>query len=147
VLIRFSVKMGIPTTFAALGCLGLTTFSVANDIAKYFAIIAAAFVVTYPQLGALNIMRLHSPTSSILSAVIFKALIIIALIPLALKGVKYRAEPADRLLSRNLLIYGVGEVIAPFIGIKLIDLVLSPFMGYQSRQASGASRQRSDAVS
>ena len=106
----------------------LTTFSVANDIAKYFAIIPAAFVVTYPQLGALNVMRLHSPTSAILSAVIFNALIIIALIPLALKGVKYRAEPADHLLSRNLLIYGVGGVIAPFIGIKLIDLVLSPFM-------------------
>jgi potassium-transporting ATPase ATP-binding subunit len=106
----------------------LTTFSVANDIAKYFAIIPAAFVVTYPQLGALNVMRLHSPTSAILSAVIFNALIIIALIPLALKGVMYRAEPADRLLSRNLLIYGIGGVIAPFIGIKLIDLVLSPFM-------------------
>jgi K+-transporting ATPase ATPase B chain len=105
----------------------LTTFSVANDIAKYFAIIPAAFVVTYPQLGALNIMHLHSPTSAILSAVIFNALIIIALIPLALKGVKYRAEPADRLLSRSLLIYGVGGVIAPFIGIKLIDLVLSAF--------------------
>jgi K+-transporting ATPase ATPase B chain len=106
----------------------LTTFSVANDIAKYFAIIPAAFVVTYPQLGALNIMRLHSPASAILAAVIFNALIIIALIPLALKGVKYRAEPADRLLSRNLLIYGVGGVIAPFIGIKLIDLVLAPFL-------------------
>jgi potassium-transporting ATPase ATP-binding subunit len=103
----------------------LTTFSVANDIAKYFAIIPAAFIVTYPQLGALNIMHLHSPTSAILSAVIFNALIIIALIPLALKGVRYRAESADRLLSRNLLIYGVGGVIAPFIGIKLIDMVLS----------------------
>ena len=106
----------------------LTTFSVANDVAKYFAIIPAAFVVTYPQLEALNIMRLHSPTSAILSAVIFNALIIVALIPLALKGVKYRAEPAERLLSRNLLIYGAGGVIAPFIGIKLIDIVLSPFL-------------------
>jgi K+-transporting ATPase ATPase B chain len=106
----------------------LTTFSVANDIAKYFAIIPAAFAVTYPALGALNIMRLHSSTSAILSAVVFNALIIVALIPLALKGVKYRAEPADRLLSRSLLIYGVGGVIAPFIGIKLIDLILSPFM-------------------
>ncbi|HEY7184536.1 MAG TPA: potassium-transporting ATPase subunit KdpB [Blastocatellia bacterium] len=106
----------------------LTTFSVANDIAKYFAIIPAAFIGTYPQLGALNIMRLHSPTSAILSAVIFNALIIIALIPLALKGVKYRAESADRLLSRNLLIYGVGGVIAPFIGIKLIDLVMALFL-------------------
>jgi K+-transporting ATPase ATPase B chain len=106
----------------------LTTFSVANDIAKYFAIIPAAFVVTYPQLGALNVMGLHSPLSAVLSAVIFNALIIIALIPLALRGVKYRAEPAERLLSRNLLIYGVGGVIAPFIGIKLIDLVLTPFI-------------------
>jgi K+-transporting ATPase ATPase B chain len=106
----------------------LTTFSVANDIAKYFAIIPAAFVVTYPELGAMNVMGLHSPTSAILSAVIFNALIIIALIPLALKGVKYRAEAAHRLLSRNLLIYGVGGVIAPFMGIKLIDLVLSPFL-------------------
>jgi K+-transporting ATPase ATPase B chain len=106
----------------------LTTFSVANDIAKYFAIIPAAFVVTYPALGALNIMRLHSPTSAILSAVIFNALIIVALIPLALKGVKYRAEAAHRLLWRNLVIYGIGGVIAPFIGIKLIDLVLSAFL-------------------
>lgn len=106
----------------------LTTFSVANDIAKYFAIIPAAFVATYPQLAALNVMHLHSPTSAILSAVIFNALIIIALIPLALKGIKYRAESADRLLSRNLLVYGVGGVIAPFIGIKLIDLMLMPFM-------------------
>jgi K+-transporting ATPase ATPase B chain len=106
----------------------LTTFSVANDIAKYFAIIPAAFITIYPQLGALNIMRLHSPTSAILSAVIFNALIIIALIPLALKGIKYRAESADRLLSRNLLIYGVGGVIAPFIGIKVIDVVLASFL-------------------
>jgi K+-transporting ATPase ATPase B chain len=106
----------------------LTTFSVANDIAKYFAIIPAAFVGTYPALDALNIMRLHSPMSAILSAVIFNALIIVALIPLALKGVKYRAEAAHRLLSRNLVIYGIGGVIAPFIGIKLIDLVLSAFM-------------------
>jgi potassium-transporting ATPase ATP-binding subunit len=103
----------------------LTTFSVANDLAKYFAIIPAAFVSTWPALGALNIMRLHSPQTAILSAVIFNALIIIALIPLALKGVRYRAEPAQRLLSRNLLIYGVGGVIAPFIGIKLIDIVIT----------------------
>jgi potassium-transporting ATPase ATP-binding subunit len=106
----------------------LTTFSVANDIAKYVAIVPAALFVTYPQLGALNIMRLHSPTSAILSAVFFNALIIIALIPLALNGVKYRAKPGDRRLARNLLIYGGSGVIAPFIGIKLIDLVLSPFM-------------------
>jgi K+-transporting ATPase ATPase B chain len=105
----------------------LTTFSVANDLAKYFAIIPAAFVATYPALGALNVMGLHSPTSAILSAVIFNALIIVVLIPLALKGVKYRAEPAQKLLVRNLLIYGLGGVVAPFIGIKLIDIVLTPF--------------------
>jgi K+-transporting ATPase ATPase B chain len=105
----------------------LTTFSVANDLAKYFAIIPAAFVATYPPLAALNVMGLHSPASAILSAVIFNALIIVVLIPLALRGVKYRAEPAARLLGRNLLIYGLGGIIVPFIGIKLIDLVLTPF--------------------
>ena len=105
----------------------LTTFSVANDLAKYFAIIPAAFVATYPPLAVLNVMGLHSPASAILSAVIFNALIIVVLIPLALRGVKYRAEPADRLLSRNLLIYGLGGIIVPFIGIKLIDVVLTPF--------------------
>ena len=103
----------------------LTTFSIANDVAKYFAIIPAAFVTTYPQLGALNVMRLASPSSAILSAVIFNALIIIFLIPLALKGVKYRPIGAATLLRRNLAIYGLGGVIVPFIGIKLIDLVLS----------------------
>ena len=102
----------------------LTTFSIANDVAKYFAIIPAAFVATYPQLAALNLMGLHSPQSAILSAVIFNALIIVVLIPLALKGVTYRAEPAAQLLRRNLLIYGLGGLIAPFIGIKLIDLAL-----------------------
>ncbi|MBU2233035.1 MAG: potassium-transporting ATPase subunit KdpB [Alphaproteobacteria bacterium] len=105
----------------------LTTFSVANDLAKYFAIIPAAFVATYPPLAVLNVMGLHSPASAILSAVIFNALIIVVLIPLALRGVKYRAEPADRLLSRNLLIYGLGGIIVPFIGIKLIDVLLTPF--------------------
>lgn len=105
----------------------LTTFSVANDLAKYFAIIPAAFVTTYPALGALNVMGLHSPISAILSAVIFNALIIVALIPLALKGVRYRPEAAHKLLCRNLLIYGVGGVIVPFIGIKLIDVLLTPF--------------------
>jgi K+-transporting ATPase ATPase B chain len=105
----------------------LTTFSVANDLAKYFAIIPAAFVATYPPLAALNVMGLHSPASAILSAVIFNALIIVILIPLALRGVKYRAEPAARLLSRNLLIYGLGGIITPFIGIKLIDILLTPF--------------------
>ena len=103
----------------------LTTFSIANDVAKYFAIIPAAFVATYPQLQALNVMQLESPQSAILSAVIFNALIIVFLIPLALKGVTYRPLGAAALLRRNLLIYGVGGVIVPFIGIKLIDLVLA----------------------
>ncbi|MGE5221271.1 MAG: potassium-transporting ATPase subunit KdpB [Omnitrophica WOR_2 bacterium] len=103
----------------------LTTFSIANDVSKYFAIIPAAFASTYPALGALNIMRLATPQSAILSAVIFNALIIIALIPLALKGVPYRAVGAARLLRDNLLIYGLGGLVAPFIGIKLIDLLLA----------------------
>jgi len=102
----------------------LTTFSIANDVAKYFAIIPAAFATTYPQLNTLNIMHLASPNSAILSAVIFNALIIIALIPLALRGVRYRPVGAEALLRRNLLIYGLGGIIVPFIGIKLIDLVL-----------------------
>jgi K+-transporting ATPase ATPase B chain len=102
----------------------LTTFSIANDIAKYFAIIPAMFVAVYPGLEALNIMRLASPQSAILSAVIFNALIIIALIPLALRGVKYRPASASKLLSRNLYVYGLGGIIAPFIGIKLIDLII-----------------------
>ena len=102
----------------------LTTFSIANDVAKYFAIIPAVFVVTYPQLQALNIMRLATPHSAVLSAVIFNALIIVALIPLALRGVKFRPIGAAALLRRNLLLYGVGGIFLPFIGIKLIDLVL-----------------------
>jgi K+-transporting ATPase ATPase B chain len=102
----------------------LTTFSIANDVAKYFAIIPAAFATTYPALNALNIMGLATPQSAILSAVIFNALIIVALIPLALKGVKYRAVSAVQLLRTHLLIYGVGGIIAPFVGIKLIDLLL-----------------------
>jgi potassium-transporting ATPase ATP-binding subunit len=102
----------------------LTTFSIANDVAKYFAIIPAAFATTYPQLNLLNIMRLASPNSAILSAVIFNALIIVALIPLALRGVRYRPVGAEALLRRNLLIYGLGGVVVPFIGIKLIDLLL-----------------------
>jgi potassium-transporting ATPase ATP-binding subunit len=102
----------------------LTTFSIANDVSKYFAIIPAAFASTYPALGALNVMRLATPQSAILSAVIFNALIIVALIPLALKGVPYRAVGAAQLLRDNLLIYGLGGLIAPFIGIKLIDLLL-----------------------
>ena len=103
----------------------LTTFSIANDVAKYFAIIPALFVATYPELGALNLMQLSSPESAILSAVIFNALIIIALIPLALKGVAYRAVGASALLRRNLLVYGLGGLAVPFIGIKLVDLAIS----------------------
>lgn len=102
----------------------LTTFSIANDVAKYFAILPAIFVTTYPQLGALNVMRLASPGSAILSAVIFNALVIVFLIPLALKGVKYRAIGAASLLRRNLALYGLGGLVVPFVGIKLIDLLL-----------------------
>jgi len=103
----------------------LTTFSIANDVAKYFAIIPALFVATYPQLNSLNIMGLSSPHSAILSAIIFNALIIIALIPLALRGVPYRPVGAAALLRRNLLVYGLGGLVAPFIGIKLIDLIVA----------------------
>jgi potassium-transporting ATPase ATP-binding subunit len=102
----------------------LTTFSIANDLAKYFAILPAMFAVLYPQLDALNVMRLATPQSAILSAVVFNALIIVALIPLALRGVRYRPTTAARLLRRNLLIYGVGGVITPFVGIFLIDLLV-----------------------
>jgi K+-transporting ATPase ATPase B chain len=103
----------------------LTTFSIANDVAKYFAIIPAAFATTYPQLNTLNVMHLATPSSAILSAVIFNALIIIALIPLALKGVRYRPVGAEALLRRNLLIYGLGGIVVPFIGIKLIDVLIT----------------------
>jgi K+-transporting ATPase ATPase B chain len=103
----------------------LTTFSIANDVAKYFAIIPAMFAAFYPALNVVNVMRLHSPQSAILSAVVFNALIIIALIPLALRGVKYTPQSAGRLLSRNLLIYGLGGVIVPFIGIKAIDMLMT----------------------
>ena len=102
----------------------LTTFSIANDVAKYFAIVPALFMVAIPQLNALNIMNLHSPQSAILSAVIFNALIIPALIPLALRGVQYKPIGASALLRRNLLIYGMGGVAVPFVGIKLIDLFI-----------------------
>ncbi len=105
----------------------LTTFSIANDVAKYFAIIPAAFASTYPALGGLNVMGLATPSSAILSAVVFNALVIIALVPLALKGVKYRAIGANVLLRNNLLIYGLGGIIVPFIGIKLIDMILVGF--------------------
>ncbi|MFR3482020.1 MAG: HAD-IC family P-type ATPase, partial [Clostridia bacterium] len=102
----------------------LTTFSIANDVAKYFAIIPALFMAVYPGLSALNIMGLHSAESAIFSAILYNALIIIALIPLALRGVKYREVPASKLLSRNLLVYGVGGMVIPFIAIKLIDMIL-----------------------
>ena len=105
----------------------LTTFSIANDVAKYFAIVPALFMIAIPQLAALNIMNLHSPETAILSAVIFNALIIPALIPLALKGVAYKPIGASALLRRNLLIYGLGGIIVPFIGIKLIDMFVSLF--------------------
>jgi K+-transporting ATPase ATPase B chain len=108
----------------------LTTFSIANDVAKYFAIIPAMFVGVFPGLQAINIMQLHSPSSAILSAVIFNAIIIVILIPLALRGVRYRATSAALLLRSNLLIYGLGGIIAPFIGIKLIDLVVSLIPGF-----------------
>ena len=107
----------------------LTTFSIANDIAKYFAIIPAMFVALFPGLDLLNIMRLHSPQSAILSAVIFNAIVIVALIPLSLRGVRYTPSSASKLLSRNLYVYGLGGIIAPFIGIKLIDLVIQLFPG------------------
>ncbi len=103
----------------------MTTFSIANDVAKYFAIIPAMFLATFPMLGALNIMGLRTPQSAILSAVIFNALIIVALVPLALRGIQYRPEGAAALLRRNLLIYGVGGIIVPFIGIKAIDVVIT----------------------
>ena len=102
----------------------LTTFSIANDVAKYFAIIPAMFASVYPGLDTLNIMRLHSPTSAITSAIIFNALIIVALIPLALRGVRYTPSSASALLRRNLWIYGIGGLVLPFIAIKLIDLVI-----------------------
>jgi K+-transporting ATPase ATPase B chain len=102
----------------------LTTFSIANDVAKYFAILPAMFAAVYPGLGRLNIMRLHSPDSAILSAVIFNALIIVALVPLALRGVRYRPGPAAAMLRRNLLVYGLGGLIAPFLGIKALDLLI-----------------------
>jgi potassium-transporting ATPase ATP-binding subunit len=108
----------------------LTTFSIANDVAKYFAIIPALFLVTYPQIGALNILHLHSPQSAVLSAVIFNALVIVALIPLALRGVKFRPASSQAILRRNVWIYGVGGVIVPFIFIKLIDLILVALHAY-----------------
>jgi K+-transporting ATPase ATPase B chain len=107
----------------------LTTFSIANDIAKYFAIIPALFVAAYPGLEVLNVMRLSSPNSAILSAVVFNALVIVALIPLALRGVRYRPSSASSLLRRNLLVFGLGGIVVPFVGIKLLDLVISTIPG------------------
>jgi K+-transporting ATPase ATPase B chain len=103
----------------------LTTFSIANDVAKYFAIIPALFIASYPQLQTLNVMHLASPQSAILSAIIFNALIIIGLIPLALKGVRYKPAGAEELLRRNLFVYGLGGLVVPFVGIKAIDLVVA----------------------
>jgi potassium-transporting ATPase ATP-binding subunit len=103
----------------------LTTFSVANDVAKYFAIIPAMFAGAFPQLNVLNVMHLKTPQSAVLSAVIFNALVIIALVPLALRGVRYRPLGAEALLRRNLLIYGIGGIVAPFLGIKLIDMIIT----------------------
>lgn len=102
----------------------LTTFSIASDVAKYFAIIPAAFATTCPELGALDVMRLGSPQSAVLAAVIFNALIIVALVPVALRGVPYRPAPSATLLRRNLLLYGLGGLVLPFPGIKLIDMLL-----------------------
>ena len=106
----------------------LTTFSIANDIAKYFAIIPAIFINSIPQMSILNIMKLTSSSSAVLSALIFNAIIIPCLIPLAMKGVKYKPMRASKMLGRNMLIYGLGGVICPFIGIKLIDLIISPLL-------------------
>jgi K+-transporting ATPase ATPase B chain len=103
----------------------LTTFSIANDVAKYFAIIPAMFILAFPQLGVLNIMRLGTPESAILSAVIFNAVIIVGLIPLALKGIAYKPLGAAAILRRNLLIYGLGGVVVPFVGIKAIDVLIT----------------------
>ncbi|MET9484486.1 potassium-transporting ATPase subunit B, partial [Streptomyces sp. NPDC006638] len=102
----------------------LTTFSIANDVAKYFAIIPAMFAAVIPGLDQLNVMRLHSPTSAISAAVIFNALIIVAMIPLALRGVRYRPSSASALLTRNILLYGLGGLVLPFAGIKVIDLIV-----------------------
>jgi K+-transporting ATPase ATPase B chain len=103
----------------------LTTFSIANDVAKYFAILPAMFWTAYPAMGILNVMRLSTPQSAILSAVIFNALIIVALIPLALRGVRYEPKGANRVLFENVMLYGVGGIVIPFIGIKLIDMALA----------------------
>jgi K+-transporting ATPase ATPase B chain len=108
----------------------LTTFSIANDVAKYFAIIPALFVATYPQLNTLNIMKLHNAHSAVLSAVIFNALVIVALIPLALRGVRWRPSSASAILRRNVFLYGVGGVIAPFAFIKVIDMFLTAIHWY-----------------
>jgi len=108
----------------------LTTFSIANDVAKYFAIIPAMFAGIYPALDRLNVMGLSSPQSAILSAVVFNALVIVALIPLALRGVRYRPSSASALLRRNVLVYGLGGVVVPFVGIKAIDLLVSLIPGF-----------------
>jgi K+-transporting ATPase ATPase B chain len=103
----------------------LTTFSIANDVAKYFAIIPALFLAAYPQLDAINVMRLHNPQTAILSAVIFNAVVIVALIPIALRGVRFKPSSAAAMLRRNVTVYGVGGLVVPFIGIKIIDMILT----------------------
>jgi len=108
----------------------LTTFSIANDVAKYFAIIPVMFAATYPQLNTLNIMKLHNQSSAVLSAVIFNALVIVALIPLALRGVKFRPVSSAQILRRNVWIFGIGGIVVPFIFIKLIDMILVALHAY-----------------
>jgi K+-transporting ATPase ATPase B chain len=107
----------------------LTTFSIANDVAKYFAILPAMFAPVYPGLDRLNVMKLHSPSSAILSAVVFNAVVIVALVPLALRGVRYTPSSAAAMLRRNLVVYGLGGLVVPFAGIKLIDLVVQYLPG------------------
>src|SRR5674476_502277 len=126
----------------------LTTFSIANDVAKYFAIIPAMFAGVYGGLDTLNVMRLHSPQSAILSAVIFNALVIVALIPLALRGARYTPSSASQMLRRNLYVYGLGGLIAPFVGIKLIDLIVQFLPGIRSTMArfTATARQYTAAV-
>ena len=119
----------------------MTTFSIANDIAKYFAIIPAMFTMVLPQMQVLNIMHLATPASAILSALIFNAIIIPALIPIAMKGVKYKPMKAEKMLLRNMGIYGLGGIVVPFVGIKLIDLLVAPLLG-NDRNVGGSRRMK-----
>ena len=119
----------------------MTTFSIANDIAKYFAIIPAMFTMVLPQMQVLNIMHLATPASAILSALIFNAIIIPALIPIAMKGVKYKPMKAEKMLLRNMGVYGLGGIVVPFVGIKLIDLLVAPLLG-NDRNVGGSRRMK-----